>query len=206
MLVTNDIDASKARVPVNIEGLIAAALTVRPSALMMGVAEVGKPATSNLVVQAGRRSGLSPSVRATSGFRPKCRQRQSPTTLFRDVSRQRCKDSSRQNQHNNSHRDRSCRRRRRRGWRVGGSGGGDGDEGPGRPQDIQGTRDRIACAHERSTDSQSVPETWTDSESVLQSGESAAGVGSYNPNFRILSVADRDRASRFSGFATCSAG
>jgi len=51
MLVTNDIDASKARVPVNIEGLVAAALTVRPSALIMGVAEVGKPVTSNLVVQ-----------------------------------------------------------------------------------------------------------------------------------------------------------
>jgi hypothetical protein len=51
MLVTNDLDPKKARVPVNIEGLVAAALTVRPSSLMMGVAEVGKSVTSNVVVQ-----------------------------------------------------------------------------------------------------------------------------------------------------------
>jgi hypothetical protein len=51
ILVTNDLDASKARVPVSIEGLVAAALTVRPAALVMSVAEVGKPVTSNLVVQ-----------------------------------------------------------------------------------------------------------------------------------------------------------
>jgi hypothetical protein len=51
ILVTNDFDASKARVPVNVEGLVAAALTVRPTSLIMGVAEVGKPVTSNLVVQ-----------------------------------------------------------------------------------------------------------------------------------------------------------
>ena len=51
VLVTNDFDARTARVPVTIEGLVAAALTVRPSPLMMGVAEIGKPVTSNLVVQ-----------------------------------------------------------------------------------------------------------------------------------------------------------
>jgi hypothetical protein len=51
ILVTNDVDASKARVPVSVEGLVAAALTVRPATLMMGMAEAGKPVTSNLVVQ-----------------------------------------------------------------------------------------------------------------------------------------------------------
>ena len=47
VLVTND----SARVPVSVEGLVAAALTVRPSSLAMGATEVGKPVTSNLVVQ-----------------------------------------------------------------------------------------------------------------------------------------------------------
>jgi hypothetical protein len=51
MLVTNDLDPSKARVPVSVEGLVAAALTVRPASLTLGVAEIGKPVTSNLVVQ-----------------------------------------------------------------------------------------------------------------------------------------------------------
>jgi hypothetical protein len=51
VLVTNDVDARSARVPINIEGLVAAALTVRPSSLAMGVAEIGKPVTSNLVVR-----------------------------------------------------------------------------------------------------------------------------------------------------------
>jgi hypothetical protein len=51
MLITNDFDTTKSRVPVNIEGLVATALTVRPSSLVMGVAEIGKPVTSNLVVQ-----------------------------------------------------------------------------------------------------------------------------------------------------------
>jgi hypothetical protein len=51
MLVTNDLDPSKARIPVSVEGLVAAALTVRPASLTMGVAELGKPVTSNLVIQ-----------------------------------------------------------------------------------------------------------------------------------------------------------
>ncbi len=51
VLVTNDADARSARVPVNIEGLVAPALTVRPTSLTMGVAEIGKPVTSNLVVR-----------------------------------------------------------------------------------------------------------------------------------------------------------
>jgi hypothetical protein len=50
VLVTNDADARSARVPVNIEGLVAAPLTVRPTSLTMGATEIGKPATSNLVV------------------------------------------------------------------------------------------------------------------------------------------------------------
>jgi hypothetical protein len=51
VLVTNDLEARSARVPVNIEGLVATALTVRPSSLTMGAAEIGSPVTSNLVVQ-----------------------------------------------------------------------------------------------------------------------------------------------------------
>ena len=51
VLVTNDADARSARVPVNIEGLVSAALTVRPASLAMGVAEIGKPVTCNLVVR-----------------------------------------------------------------------------------------------------------------------------------------------------------
>lgn len=51
ILVTNDLDTNKARIPVNVEGLVAAALTVRPSSLIMGAAEIGKPVTSNLVIQ-----------------------------------------------------------------------------------------------------------------------------------------------------------
>jgi hypothetical protein len=51
LLVTNDVDPRSARVPVAIEGLVASALTVRPSPLMMGVVEAGKPITRNLVVQ-----------------------------------------------------------------------------------------------------------------------------------------------------------
>jgi hypothetical protein len=51
VLVTNDFDAKAARVPVNMEGLVAAAIMVRPTSLTMGAAEIGKPVTSNLVVQ-----------------------------------------------------------------------------------------------------------------------------------------------------------
>lgn len=51
VLVTNDYDARAARVPVAVEGLVMAALSVRPSPLMMGAAEVGQPVTRNIVVQ-----------------------------------------------------------------------------------------------------------------------------------------------------------
>lgn len=51
MLVTNDYDVRAARVPVAVEGLVVAALSVRPSPLLMGATEVGRPVTRNLVVQ-----------------------------------------------------------------------------------------------------------------------------------------------------------
>ena len=51
VLVTNDFDARAARVPVAAEGVVVSALSVRPSPLMMGVAEVGRPVARNLVVQ-----------------------------------------------------------------------------------------------------------------------------------------------------------
>lgn len=51
VLVTNDYDARAARVPVAVEGLVMAALSVRPSPLMMGAAEVGRSVTRNIVVQ-----------------------------------------------------------------------------------------------------------------------------------------------------------
>ena len=51
VLVTNDFDVHSARVPINIEGLVATALLVRPASLAMGVAEIGKPVTNNIVVQ-----------------------------------------------------------------------------------------------------------------------------------------------------------
>ncbi len=51
VLVTNDRDARSARVPVAVEGLVFAALSVRPSPLLMGLARPGRPVTRNLVVQ-----------------------------------------------------------------------------------------------------------------------------------------------------------
>ena len=51
VLVTNDYDARSSRVPVSVEGLVVSSLSVRPSPLMMGATEVGKPITRNLVVQ-----------------------------------------------------------------------------------------------------------------------------------------------------------
>ena len=51
VLVTNDVDPRSARVPVNIEGLVAAPLTVRPASLTIAAAEIGHPVTSNLVIQ-----------------------------------------------------------------------------------------------------------------------------------------------------------
>jgi len=50
-LVTNDYDVRAARVPVAVEGLVMTALSVRPSPLLMGVAEPGRPVTRNLVIQ-----------------------------------------------------------------------------------------------------------------------------------------------------------
>jgi hypothetical protein len=63
VLVTNDYDPRAARVPVAVEGLVVAALSVRPSPLLMGVAEIGKPVARNVVVQ-GRAPFRILSVRA----------------------------------------------------------------------------------------------------------------------------------------------
>jgi hypothetical protein len=51
VLVTNDYDVRAARVPVAVEGLVVSALSVHPSSLLMGVAQVGRPLTRPLVVQ-----------------------------------------------------------------------------------------------------------------------------------------------------------
>ena len=91
VLVTND-STRGSRVPVAVEGLVAAALTVRPSPLMMGVVEAGKPVTRNLVVQ-----GRSPfhilaarsTTTASSARFPGSEDRPHPS---RDVSRQGRKD------------------------------------------------------------------------------------------------------------------
>ncbi len=64
VLVTNDYDVRAGRVPVTVEGLIVSALSVRPSPLMMGVAENGRPVTRNLVVQ-GRAPFRILSVKST---------------------------------------------------------------------------------------------------------------------------------------------
>ncbi|MBN1395284.1 MAG: DUF1573 domain-containing protein [Pirellulales bacterium] len=53
ILVTNDGNPRSARVPVPVEGVVTSELTVRPSPLLMGIAEAGKPVTRNLVVQGG---------------------------------------------------------------------------------------------------------------------------------------------------------
>jgi hypothetical protein len=50
-LVTNDFDTRAARVPVPVEGLVLATLTVRPSPLMMGTVEPGQHITRNVVIQ-----------------------------------------------------------------------------------------------------------------------------------------------------------
>jgi hypothetical protein len=50
VLVTNDYNPRSARVPVTVDGLVAAALTVRPSPLPMGVVKAGESVTRNLVV------------------------------------------------------------------------------------------------------------------------------------------------------------
>jgi len=51
VLVTNDLDARAARVPVAVEGVVVPALTIRPSPLLMGAVETGQPLTKNLVIQ-----------------------------------------------------------------------------------------------------------------------------------------------------------
>jgi len=50
-LVTNDFNPRTARVPVPVEGVVVAALSVRPSPLLMGVTETGGSLTGRLVVQ-----------------------------------------------------------------------------------------------------------------------------------------------------------
>jgi hypothetical protein len=51
VLVTNDYDVRAARVPVTVEGLVMAALSVQPSSLLMGVVQPGRAVTHNLVIQ-----------------------------------------------------------------------------------------------------------------------------------------------------------
>jgi hypothetical protein len=51
VLVTNDVNTKVSRVPIPVEGLVAAAITVRPSPLSMELTEAGKSVTRNLVIQ-----------------------------------------------------------------------------------------------------------------------------------------------------------
>ena len=51
IMVTNDHDKRAARVPVAVEGVVTSPLSVRPSPLLMGLAEAGQPVTRNIVVQ-----------------------------------------------------------------------------------------------------------------------------------------------------------
>ena len=62
VLVTNDYDVRAAHVPVVVEGLVVAALSVQPSSLLMGVTQPGHPVTRNLVIQG--RPAVSDSRRA----------------------------------------------------------------------------------------------------------------------------------------------
>jgi len=64
VLITNDFNARSSRVPVAVKGLVASALTVRPSPLLMGVTEAGRAVTRNLVVQ-GRASFRVIAVRSS---------------------------------------------------------------------------------------------------------------------------------------------
>ena len=66
ILVTNDANPRSARVPVSVEGVVTSALAVRPSPLMMGLAEPGKPLTRNLVVT-GRTPFRVTAVRSSDG-------------------------------------------------------------------------------------------------------------------------------------------
>lgn len=51
ILVTNDHDKKARRVPIALEGVVASPLSIRPSPLMLGLAEPGRSLTRNLVVQ-----------------------------------------------------------------------------------------------------------------------------------------------------------
>jgi hypothetical protein len=51
VLVTNDLNSQTASVPVPVEGVVIAAITASPSPLSLGVVEIGKIATKQLVVQ-----------------------------------------------------------------------------------------------------------------------------------------------------------
>jgi len=64
MLVTNDYDAKAGRIPVNIEGYVSPALTIRPGFLSFGTAAPGKPVVQNLVLQ-GRAPFRVLAVRST---------------------------------------------------------------------------------------------------------------------------------------------
>jgi hypothetical protein len=51
VLVTNDFSRNSSRVPVAVEGVVSAALSVRPSPLFLGVIETGQSVTRPLVIQ-----------------------------------------------------------------------------------------------------------------------------------------------------------
>jgi hypothetical protein len=77
-LVTNDRDTRAARVPVAVEGVVVAALSVRPSPLMMGTIEAGRSVTRNIVVQ-GRTPFRITAVRS-SDKRFQCQTSNEPKT------------------------------------------------------------------------------------------------------------------------------
>lgn len=54
VLVTNDSNPRTSRVPVSVEGVVASAITVRPSPLLLGVVHAGQPVTRRLVVQGAK--------------------------------------------------------------------------------------------------------------------------------------------------------
>ena len=122
VLVTNDLDARSARVPVNIEGLVATVLTVRPASLTTGAAEIGVPVTSNLVVQ-GHDPFRIVAIRSSDDrFEGKAPAGPKQYHIVPDhFLGQRRQDGARQGKCKNPHRDRSCRsgaardRRHRRG-------------------------------------------------------------------------------------------
>ncbi len=66
VLVTDDVNPRSARVPVAVEGLVVAGLSIQPSPLMMGLAEAGRPVTRTLVIQ-GRAPFRVLAVRSSDG-------------------------------------------------------------------------------------------------------------------------------------------